>query len=99
MPKRKNPVGQIFRFCASTLKNSEETLGFYFRRMKLKNRHMQAIVATAHKLARIFYTMVKTKCEYDSTKVGQDEKELLKRKSERTQKALDELNAKLSNAA
>ncbi|MBQ0047732.1 MAG: IS110 family transposase [Prevotellaceae bacterium] len=99
VPKRKNPVGQIFRMCANTLKDSKETLGFYFRRMKSKDGHMQAIVATAHKLAKIFYTMIKTKSDYDASKVGQDEKELLKRKIERTQKALEKLNAKLSDAA
>lgn len=99
VPKRKNPVGQIFRTCANALKDSKETLGFYFRRMKSKNGHMQAIVAAAHKLAKIFYTMIKSKVEYDATKVGQDEKELLKRKIERTQKASEKLNAKLSDAA
>lgn len=99
VPKRKNPVGQVFRLCANTLKDSKETLGFYFRRMKSRNGHMQAIVATAHKLAKIFYTMIKTQNEYDSTKVGQDEKELLRRKIERTRKALEKLNAKLSDAA
>ena len=67
--------------------------------MKSKDGHMQAIVATAHKLAKIFYTMIKTKSDYDASKVGQDEKELLKRKIERTQKALEKLNAKLSDAA
>lgn len=85
--------------CANTLKDLKETLGFYFRRMKSKDGHIQAIVATAHKLAKIFYTMIKTKSAYDSSKVGQDEKELLKRKIERTQKALEKLNAKLSDAA
>lgn len=99
VPKRKNPVGQIFRMCANTLKDSKETLGFYFRRMKSKDDHMQAIVATAHKLAKIFYTMIKTMSDYDAKKVGQDEKGLLKRKIERTQKALEKLNAKLSDAA
>ena len=57
---------------------------------------MQAIVATAHKIARIFYAMVKTKCAFDETKVGLDEKELLTMKIIRTQKVLDRLNAKLS---
>lgn len=60
--------------------------------------HMQAIVATAHKIARIFYVMVKNKCAYDETKVGLDEQELLKKKIERTQRALNKLNARLSGA-
>ena len=99
VPKRRNPVGQIFRLCANSLKDSKEEIGFYFRRMKSKDGYIQAIVATAHKLAKIFYTMVKTMSAYDANKVGQDEKEMLKRKIERTRKALEKLNAKLSDAA
>ena len=59
---------------------------------------MQAIVATAHKMARIFYVMVRNKCAHDETKVGPDEKEFLTMKIQRTQRALDRLNAKLSAA-
>lgn len=57
---------------------------------------MQAIVATAHKIARIFYAKIKNKCTYDETKVGLDEQELLRKKIERTQRALDKLHARLS---
>lgn len=99
VPKRKNPVGQVFRLCANALKDAKNPLGFYFRRIRSRGGHMQAIVATAHKLARIFYTMVKNKCSYDETKVGLDEQKLLMKKIERTQRALDRLNAKLSVAA
>ena len=99
VPKRKNPVGQVFRLCANALKDAKNPLGYYFRRIRSRGGHMQAIVATAHKLARIFYTMVKNKCSYDETKVGLDEQELLMKKIERTQRALDRLNAKLSVAA
>lgn len=96
LPKRKNPVGQIFRVCANTLKSAKNPLGLYFRRIKSRSGHMQAIVATAHKMIRIFYTMVKYKCPYDEKKVGLDEKTMLKKRIIATQKALDRLNAKLS---
>jgi len=99
VPKRKNPVGQIFRLCANALKDAKNPMGYYFRRIKSRGGHMQAIVATAHKIARIFYVMVKNKCVYDETKVGLDEKSLLTMKIKRTQRALDRLNAKLSVAA
>jgi len=98
VPKRKNPVGQIFRLCANALKDAKNPMGYYFRRIKSRGGHMQAIVATAHKIARIFFVMVKNKCAYDETKVGLDEKELLTMKIKRTQRALDRLNAKLSAA-
>ena len=59
---------------------------------------MQTIVATAHKMARILYVMVKSKTAYDETKVGLDEQELLMKKIERAKCALNRLNAKLCNS-
>ena len=56
---------------------------------------MAAIVATAHKIAEIFFIMVRDKVAYDEGRVGLDEETLLQRKIERTQRALDALNAKL----
>lgn len=95
VPKRKNPVGQVFRQCANTVSKSKNPMGFYFRRIKSRGGHMAAIVATAHKIAEIFYIMVRDKVAYDEGKVGLDEKTLLKRKIERTHRALSALNAKL----
>lgn len=93
--KRKNPVGQIFRLCANTLKDAKNSLGIYFRRIRSRSGYMQAIIATAHKMARIFYFMVKNKSEYDETKVGIDEQELLIKKIERAKSTLARLNTKL----
>ena len=59
---------------------------------------MQAIVATAHKIARIIYTMVKYKREYDPRMVGCDERELLERRIARTQRQLQKLNERLAKA-
>ena len=56
---------------------------------------MLAVIATAHKMAKIFYIMVRTKSEYDETKVEIDEQELLMRKIGRAKSILAELNAKL----
>lgn len=56
---------------------------------------MQAIVATAHKIARIVYTMVKYNREYNPKMVGCDERELLERKIARTTMQLKKLNEKL----
>ena len=98
IPRRKNPVGQILRQCANTVKDEKGELGTYFRRMKSRNGHMQAIVATAHKMARIIYTMVKYKREYDPRMVGCDERELLERRIARTQRQLQKLNERLAKA-
>lgn len=99
VPKRKNPVGQIFRVCANTARDMKNPMGFYFRRLKSRGGHMSAIVATAHKMAEIFYIMVKNKVEYDERKIGISEEELIKRKIERAKKTLDALNERLYKSA
>lgn len=53
--KRKNPVGQIFRTAAAPLARDKGEMGNYYRRMKAKSGALQANVATAHKMAKIFY--------------------------------------------
>ena len=98
VPKQKNRVGQVFRLCANAVKSVKTGLGIYFRRQKSKGGHLQAIVATANKIAKIFYTMVVTKNHYDESKVGLDEKQLLERKIIMAQRTLDRLNLKLSVA-
>lgn len=67
-------------------------------RQKSKGGHLQAIVATANKMARIFYTMVVTKKPFDEAKVGLDEKALLQRRIAIAQKNLEKLNLRLSVA-
>lgn len=98
VPKQKNRVGQVFRLCANSVKSVKTGLGIYFRRQKSKGGHLQAIVATANKIAKIFYTMVVNKNLYDESKVGLDEKQLLERKIIMAQRTLYRLNLKLSVA-
>ena len=57
---------------------------------------MQAIVETANTIARIFYTMVATKIQFDEKKTGLDEKTLIQRKIAIAQRTLDKLNLKMS---
>lgn len=62
--------------CANATRDMKNPMGFYFRRLKFRGGHMSAIVATAHKVAKIFYIMVKNKVAYDESKVGLNEEEL-----------------------
>ena len=78
--KRKNPVGQIFRTAVAPLARDKGEMGNYYRRIKSRSGALQANVATAHKMAKIFYTMVKTKTSYNASKVGLGERELAERK-------------------
>jgi len=63
----KNRVGHLFRMAAYALHRSLTPLGNYLRRMKAKLGPQAATMATAHKIAVIFYTMVKNQVEYDET--------------------------------
>lgn len=76
----KNRAGHIFRLAAYSLHHSPSPLGNYLRRMKAKLGPKAATTATAHKIALIFYTMVKNQVEYDesiwATRDAQREKRL-----------------------
>jgi transposase len=52
---------------AYSLDRSATPLGDYLRRLKAKIGPQGAHTATAHKIAIIFYTMVKNQVEYDAT--------------------------------
>lgn len=63
----KNRAGHLFRLAAFSLHHSLTPLGNYLRRMKAKLGPEAATTATAHKIAVIFYTMVKNQVEYDES--------------------------------
>lgn len=91
MKKRVNNVGLILRNCAQTLAQSKSVFGDYYRRMKSKGGGKFAVCATAHKLATIIYTMVKTQTEYDGSKVSVTDKVWLERRIKRQEKLLERL--------
>lgn len=59
-----NKAASVFRMVASTLYRSQTALGAFHRRLKSRLGAPQAITATAHKLARLFYTLLKEGKEY-----------------------------------
>jgi Transposase and inactivated derivatives len=65
LKKKSNPASQAFRQAANAVQKSNNWLGDYFRRMKAKGGHKYAIVATANKIARIYYKMVQYKQEFN----------------------------------
>ena len=54
-----NPVADALRMAATTLERSRSALGAFYRRMKAKLGAASAITATAHKLARLIYRLLK----------------------------------------
>jgi hypothetical protein len=65
-----NRAAMALRMAASSLYKSSCALGAYYRRMKSRLGAPKAITATAHKLARLVYSMLKNGTSY--TDVGQD---------------------------
>ena len=58
LKKKPNAVAAAFRTAANSMYKSKHWTGDYFRRMKAKGGQKYAIVATARKLAIIYYEMV-----------------------------------------
>lgn len=54
-----NRVSDALRMAAVTLERSQSALGGFYRRMKGRLGAAEAITATAHKLARIIYRLIK----------------------------------------
>lgn len=65
--RTKNRAGTLFRMAASSLYREQSPIGDYLRRMKAKLGPAAGTTATAHKIAIIFYTMVKNQIEYDAS--------------------------------
>ena len=97
VPKKKNPVGIVFRQAANTLKAAKCPLGDYFRHMRAKGGYLQAMVATGKKLATIFYTMRQGKIEYDEDVYRKHRKAELQNKVLYLQKRLQRMELELVN--
>ena len=59
-----NRASTALRVAASSLKHSDSALGAYYRRIRTRSGAPAAVTATAHKLARIIYAMLKQRKPY-----------------------------------
>lgn len=59
-----NRASHAFRMAAYSLHRSQSAIGAFLRRKKTQLGSPKAITATAHKIARIFYEMMKNRTEY-----------------------------------
>jgi transposase len=90
--KTANRAGQAFRMAAqSVAKSPDSAFGAFYRRMKARLGAKQAVVATAHKIARAFYHMLKHRTPFHD--LGGEEYE--RRTRERELKNLEKRAAKL----
>lgn len=76
----KNRAATALRLSAQSLYRSQTALGDFFRRMRAKLGAPKAITATAHKLARIIYYLLKTGTPYDQTCFARHEEQYKRRK-------------------
>ena len=96
LQKRTSVVGQVFRQSAVTLARNNSALGIHYRKMKSRNGKVHANVSTAHKLAIIFYTMVKTKTNYAESNIAEVQHQMLQKRIKRLEKEKIRLEVKLN---
>lgn len=65
IPKKKNHAGQIFKMAAFAVQRSKNWLAMFYHRIKAKRGTPKAVVATARKIAAIFYKLVKERIKFN----------------------------------
>lgn len=89
--KTDNRVYTALRIAAMSLHHSNCALGAFYRRMHARRGAPKAITATAHKLARIIYIMLKNKVEYVDLGADYYEKKYKERELRRLRKRAEKL--------
>ena len=95
MMKKKNRAGQTLKMSAFSLSKNKTPLGDYYRRMRAKLGGKGAVLATAHKLARIIFAMLKNKKEYSPETLNEAQAQFNIKRIKQLEKQL----AKLKQAA
>jgi transposase len=62
--RTRNRATQAFRMAGAAVGHTQTALGAFYRRSRSRSGGIQAVTATAHKIARIYYSMLKNKTEY-----------------------------------
>jgi transposase len=90
-----NRAAQALRLAARNLQRSKSALGAFFRRIAAKRGVPKAITATAYKLARIIYRMLKHGEEYVKQELSEYEAKHRERQVRQLQKKAAELGFEL----
>lgn len=91
--KKKHYAGQAFRIAANSLYNSNSSLGDYYRRIKAKAGAGKAVIATARKLAIIYYKMVSNKETFNPMALDNYQKKYKEKKINQLKKKIALLEA------
>ena len=84
--KTDSRVTAALRVAAQSLARSQAALGAFYRRIKTRHGAPKANVATAHKLARIIYYMLKQRVDYQDPGAEQYDEQQRQRAVRRLQK-------------
>lgn len=69
IPKKKNQAGQVFKMAAYAVQRSKNWLAKFYHRIKANKGAPKAIIATARKIAAIFYKLIKEKIKFNPTPI------------------------------
>jgi transposase len=72
--KGRNRAGQALRLAAQSVTRSNSAFGAFYRRLAARLGVQQAIVATAHKIARTVYTLLKKRVPFQEVGAGEYER-------------------------
>jgi transposase len=90
-----NRLSDALRMAATTLERSQSALGAYYRRMKARLGAAEAVTATAHKLARIIYRLIKCGESYVREGLEHYEQKNRQRRLKTVRKMAESLGLKL----
>ena len=93
---KSNIAAQAFKQAANGVKKSDNWLGEYFRRKRSKGGHKYAIVATANKIAAIYYKVVSEKIEFTPIPLQEYQQKYKKAKIAWLEKKLEDLRRKVA---
>ena len=93
--KHRNRAGQSFRLAAQSLMRSANPYGIFYRRLAARIGKPQAIVATAHKIARAVYAMLKYRRPFELVASQEYERRLREQEIVRLRKKAARLGLQL----
>jgi len=91
--KKKHHAGQAFRMAANGLHNSKSPLGDFYRRIRSKAGAAKAVVATARKIAIIYYKMVSNKEAYNPKAMEDHQQKYKEKKISQLKRKIEQLEA------
>jgi transposase len=93
--KARNRAGQAFRMAAQAVMRTQTPFGAFYRRLAARIGKEQAIVATAHKIARVVYAMLKHQRPFESTSQEAYERQHQERELKRLKRRAADLGFQL----